>query len=508
MQYRQGYQPPPLPAPTPRKRSAKKAVALTIAALVLCALIVGGILIAGSIRRTNAERQALKDAVEAYDGVYAPNIEVNGVSLDGKTPQEAIDAVLEEINTYQNSWKLNLTYQGHVFYTLDYASLGITTDVAQVYSLLEELYRIGKIGTLEQRKAEIDALAAAPRVESVARSEMTDALLDNILSQIKDAVSWDPTDAYLVEFRADLTDPFIIQPDHPGSTLDTAKVKQQILDMAARGQGGDFEIVPDQIAPQVTEADVRSQVTLLCEAVTPISTASSEYRNHNIRTAFSFINGTVVAPGDTFNFNRITKDRTYENGYRPAIEYGEGGLETVGIGGGVCQASTTVYLAALQSGMEILERSPHADQVSYTTFGQDATVVYNRLNLRFRNNYSSPVYVTAQVETVGKSKSRYQCVVRIYGPSLGEGVSYKLRTEEQVEVIPAPLSVSYVKDTNHDYVTYTDEEPYLYREARDGFINETYLQKWQNGQLISETFVSRDECKAREAVYLVGTQSR
>ncbi|MCR4885338.1 MAG: VanW family protein [Clostridiales bacterium] len=507
MQYRQGYQPPPLPAPDKRKRISKKAVALTLSALVLCALAVGGILIAGSIRRANAERQALKDAVEAYDGVYAPNIVVDGVRLEGKTPQEAIDAVLEKVNARQNSWTLNLTYRGHTFYTLDYASLGVTTDVTQVYSLLEELYRLGKVGTLEERKAEIDALRETPRIANTTQSEMTDALLDSVLSQIRDALSWAPVDAYLVAFSPDLEDPFTIQPDHPGSTLDVEKAKQQVLSMAAAGQSGDLEMEPDTVPAQVTEAEVRNQFTLLCKAVTPISTSSSEYRNSNIRTAFSYINGTVVSPGDTFNFNRITQDRTFENGYRPAIEYGEGGLETVGIGGGVCQASTTVYLAALQSGLEIVERSPHADQVSYTTFGQDATVVYNRLNLRFKNNYNSPVYITARVETVGKSKSRYQCVVCIYGPSLGEGVSYKLRTQEQVEVIPAPLNVSYVKDTEHQHVTYTDET-YLYREARDGFINETYLQKWVNGQMFSETFVSRDECKAREAVYLVGTLSR
>ena len=505
MQYRQGYQPPPLPAPDKPKRISKKAVALTLAALVLCALAVGGILISLSIRRTNAEHQALKDAVTAYDGVFAPNIVVDGVNLEGKTPQEAIDAVWEQICTRKDSWTLNLNYRGHTYYTMKYASLD--AEKQQVYTLLEELYRLGKLGTLEERKAEIDALRESPRIANTPGFEINQAELDSVLSQIQNSLSWAPMDAYLVAFSPDLEDPFTIQPDHPGSALDVEKVKQQVLSMAALGQSGDLELEPETLPAQVTEADVRNQVTLLCKAVTPISTSSSEYRNSNIRKAFSYINGTVVSPGDTFNFNRITLDRTFENGYRPAIEYGEGGLETVGIGGGVCQASTTVYLAALQSGLEIVERSPHADQVSYTTFGQDATVVYNRLNLRFKNNYDGPVYITARVETVGKSKSRYQCVVCIYGPSLGEGVSYKLRTQEQVEVIPAPLNVSYVKDTEHQHVTYTDET-YLYREARDGFINETYLQKWQNGQLISETFVSRDECKAREAVYLVGTQSR
>ena len=104
-------------------------------------------------------------------------------------------------------------------------------------------------------------------------------------------------------------------------------------------------------------------------------------------------------------------------------------------------------------------------------------------------------------------KNKYECEVCIYGPSLGDGVSYSLRTET-VEILPAPLDDTYEKDTDHTYVTYKDEEPYLVRKARDGMINETYLQKWQNGELVSETFVSRDECKARANLYLTGTLNR
>jgi len=508
MQYRQGYQPPSPPPAAPKGTVSRRPLFVALLAVLLCGLIVGGVSIAGSIRRQNEEHQALADAVAAYDGVYAPNIIVDGLNLGGMTAQEGIDAVLNQISARQGGWKLNLNYQGHTFYTLTYDSLGVQTDTASVYALLREAFQKGKIGTLAERKAEIDALLAAPYVANTTQSEMTDALLDSVLSQIKAQLTWEPVDAYLAYFRPDLDDPFIIQEERYGSSLDTEKVKQQALGMAAAGQSGDLEIVPDKVAPQVTAADVRNQTTLLCKAVTPISSASTEYRTSNIRTAFSRINGQIVEPGKTFSFNKVTLERDPKNGYLPAIEYGEGGLETVGIGGGVCQASTTVYLAALQSGMQITERSPHADQVSYTTFGQDATVVYGRLDLKFKNTGSGPIYMTARVETVGKSKSRYQCVVCIYGPSLGDNVSYKLRTSEQVEVIPAPLSVSYRKDTEHAYVTYTDEEPYLYREARDGFINETYLQKWQGSQLVSETFISRDECKAREAVYLVGTEKR
>ena len=180
-------------------------------------------------------------------------------------------------------------------------------------------------------------------------------------------------------------------------------------------------------------------------------------------------------------------------------------MEEMGIGGGVCQASTTMYLAALLSDLQIVDRISHSDPVSYTTFGQDATVVYGRHDLVFKNTLNGTIYITAKV--VEKKKNSFECQVCIYGPKLEDGVSYTLRTDT-VETLPAPLTETYQKDTDHTYVTYKDEEPYQVRKARDGFINETYLQKWQNGQLIEEKFVSRDTCKARGAVYAVGTLNR
>ena len=86
-------------------------------------------------------------------------------------------------------------------------------------------------------------------------------------------------------------------------------------------------------------------------------------------------------------------------------------------------------------------------------------------------------------------------------------ISYKLRTDT-VETLPAPETAEYQKDTKHSYVTYKDEPPVLIRSAKDGFINETYLQQYQNGRLVSETLISRDTCKPRSALYYTGTQNR
>ena len=501
MNFQQGYR-PPQPAPEPKKRGAGMGKII----LLCLVLIVVSVAVYGSVKLIQQRRAAeeLMAQVAPYSQVFLPGLYVDGIDLGGKTAQEGIDAVVNQINTREQGWNLQLTYQNHLFYTLHYSDLGVSTDIAAVYKQLEELYQKGKVGTLEERKADLDALAAEPYYAYTASSDMTDERLDSILSQIQQQLTWDAKDAQLVNFLPDQNDPFVIQDEVYGSMLDTAAIKDQIIAMASARQSGTLEITPTQIAPAVTKADVRRQVSLRSKATTPISTTSAPDRNSNIRTAFSRLNGQTIAPGAQLSFNAVTLDRTIKNGYKYAIEY-ELGREKMGVGGGVCQASTTLYLAALKSNLSIVKRTSHSDPVSYTVFGQDATVVYGTLDLVIKNTLDSTLYITARVNEV--KKNRYECEVCIYGPRLDDGVSYDLRTET-VEVIPAPLTDTYEKDTAHEYVTYKDEDPYLLRKARDGMINETYLQKYQNGRLVSETFVSRDECKARSNLYLTGTLNR
>ncbi len=507
MYYQQGYRPPDQQTPAKQRKSRKKLPSALIAVLIglVCAAVgIGGALFGLRVYRENQAFEAIKAEVNAVKDQFLPNTYVDGINLGGKTAQEGLDAVLQRVSERQNSWSLALTYQGHVFYTLTYETLGVKTDIPQVYALLESLFQKGKTGSVEERKHALDEMRETPTYAYTTQSSMTVDHLDSILAQIKQQLTVEPVDAYLAYFYPDLKDPFIIQNEIYGSTLDTDQLKAKILSMVAEGKGGALEIVPNQVAPRVTTADVRKQVTLLCKANTPISSTSTVDRTSNIRTALSHINGQKLGPGKTLSFNNVTLARTLENGYKYAIEY-QTGMEVMGIGGGVCQASTTVYLAALQSGMEIVKRTSHSDRVSYTTFGQDATVNYGRLDLVFRNPYDSTVYITAHVNEI--KKNRFETEVCIYGPSLGDNVKYTLRTET-VETTFAPLEPTYVADKSHTYVTYKDEMPYQVREARDGFVNETYLQRWENGELVSEKFVSRDTCKAREAVYYTGTMDR
>jgi vancomycin resistance protein YoaR len=97
------------------------------------------------------------------------------------------------------------------------------------------------------------------------------------------------------------------------------------------------------------------------------------------------IDKTLVAPGATFSFNAATGERTADKGFLEAPVIINGELQN-GLGGGVCQVSTTVFNAAYEAGLPILERTNHALYISHYPQGRDATVNYPDLDLRFRND--------------------------------------------------------------------------------------------------------------------------
>ncbi len=128
--------------------------------------------------------------------------------------------------------------------------------------------------------------------------------------------------------------------------------------------------------------------------------ASNRNRSKNVELAASKINGVILAPGQEFSYNNIVGPRTVANGFKEAPVY-ENGETVQGLGGGVCQVSSTLYCAVLYSGLETTKRQNHSMTVGYVPKGQDATVSYGTIDYKFRNNTEFPVKILA---SAGKGK--------------------------------------------------------------------------------------------------------
>lgn len=127
----------------------------------------------------------------------------------------------------------------------------------------------------------------------------------------------------------------------------------------------------------------------------------------NIRLATNKINGYVMNSGDVFSFNGVVGPRTYSAGFRDANVFGASGVEQ-GVGGGICQVSSTLYLATLYSDLKIVERRNHNYVVAYAPQGLDATVSYGTIDFKFKNNMKNPIKIKAEIN--GNAM-----IVKIYG---------------------------------------------------------------------------------------------
>lgn len=135
-------------------------------------------------------------------------------------------------------------------------------------------------------------------------------------------------------------------------------------------------------------------------------------RSTNIRLAAEAIDGTVLQPGETFSLNGVVGRRTAAKGYQTAIIF-QNGKQVEGLGGGVCQVSSTVYGAVLYADLQVTERSSHQFQVSYTPVSQDAAVYYGSQDFQFVNDTDNPIKIAADA-------SNGSLTVTIYGTKTTE----------------------------------------------------------------------------------------
>lgn len=143
-------------------------------------------------------------------------------------------------------------------------------------------------------------------------------------------------------------------------------------------------------------------------------------RTTNLRLASNKIDGYVLMPGETFSYNQIVGKRTIAAGYKSAAIY-ENGEVTDGVGGGVCQISSTLYNAIVAADLEIMERHNHTFVSTYVPAGQDATVAWGSLDFKFRNNRDYPIKISSNV-------SDGYATVKIYGLSREVEYDQKLET--------------------------------------------------------------------------------
>ena len=161
-------------------------------------------------------------------------------------------------------------------------------------------------------------------------------------------------------------------------------------------QTEDIKVVSEQESPSVSRQETSVTVASAAGALGTYTTyyETGVSRASNVELAASRINGVVVQPGSSFSFSNTILPRTRANGYVEGPIFVKGGT-AIGIGGGVCQVSSTLYAAMITAGLPATERHPHSRPVDYLPQGMDATISGNYMDLKFTNIYDRPLLILA-----------------------------------------------------------------------------------------------------------------
>lgn len=185
----------------------------------------------------------------------------------------------------------------------------------------------------------------------------------------------------------------VVVPDKP-----QVKISKQELKDAIKSGKETVSLSADVISASKTKADLEKALfSGTMGSWTSNFSTSNVPRTQNVVLSASRVNGVVLMPGESFSYDKTVGPRTAENGFKIAGVYINNKVED-GIGGGVCQTSSTLYSAVLYANLEIVSRTSHSLPVSYMPPGQDATIAAGSIDFVFRNNTEYPIKIAATIK--------------------------------------------------------------------------------------------------------------
>lgn len=424
---------------TKKKRNKKNKAPLIGA---LCAVVVL-LLIAGYIAV----------CISLESDVIEENVTINGISVQGMTKSEAVEAVTKNFEENLSDYVVTVTLEGQEFPVDISSALGFdaANEVEDAYTLGHGAWYLRPVERIEIARNELRELTVNPYLaypekleeliaatgidayDSVVNSsyEITEnailvhkgkagsrADIEQLEAKIKEAVETDVHTKTVecpfttgepagIDFQAIYNEIYSeakdaaydkstgeILPSSVGKSFDVENANS-LYESAEQGQDFtiDFTITEPSISTQDMEENLFS--TTLSQYTTYGGGTSGRIKN--ISLAAKACDGVILLPGEEFSYNDVVGKRTAERGFQMAGAY-ENGTVIQEVGGGICQVSSTIFAAILSTNLEIVKRSNHSLPVSYMPLGMDATVSWGGPEFIFRNNRAYPIKLSVTYE--------------------------------------------------------------------------------------------------------------
>lgn len=384
---------------------------------------------------------------------------IYGLTIDGHSishqSMDEVDTYLQEWNT--QSQRIRIVDPKGKETTMNLADLGITID------------RVGTLTDVMDYGYESDVMTYV--------MHRVDALLHGKAMNIRYKVDGPMAESYFMNYakamgqvgtNATVTlegNTVVHQPAKVGRKLDVTATMKRLQEQLQEGKVKTLELVINESAqPTITDKDLVS-ITSILGSFTTYFDGSNTSRAHNIHLASQKIHQTFIPAGGIFSFNQVVGERTAEAGYDDAPVF-MGGRLVPGIGGGICQVSSTLFNTALLSGMDIVERDTHFAPVSYIPVGLDATVAWGYIDFQFKNPYSHPIYVIAEegagyvtITILGAKEDVPQSV------TITKGKEQRI-PNKKIEKIDEAVKEETVEEAGHEGVSVDTTRTIVYGDGR------------------------------------------
>lgn len=486
-------------------------------------------------------------AVYTYaHGDIFPGVTGGGISLGGMNREEAVSALDARSKTQYEGAKLEIKLEDIVARTVSAEELGVSLSSGD---MADAALAIGHEGGFFSRIGDVISAIFAGR-EAEGGIAVDESALAKVISELSahdvapvDA-SYELTDKELVLYpKADgkkldaeglaktVRERFSAQDysavevarvtaESKGIDMDTlySEVHKEVSDARLEKQdkenvivphvvGVDFDLESARIAYekspgevlriplQITQPKVYTKTLeagLFKDVLADVTTRFSPKkvaRTANVRLAAKLVNGKVLNPGEEFSYNTTVGPRTKARGFQEAAIFASGEVVD-GVGGGICQVSSTLYMAAIQANMQITERKNHSFYVDYAPKGEDATVVYGSIDFRFKNTSPYPIKIVAT------SKDNY-IRIKLMGTETDK-FTVKL-SKKTLSTRPFEERVRYVN-------TLAEGKRSIEQKGQEGLVMEVYRKVYdESGKLISSSFENKSSYKPMPQIVHVGT---
>ena len=393
--------------------------------------------------KTKEEIEEILNTDTFYSGIY-----INQTSISGRT-KEDVFTYFQSITPELSGIELKYTFRvEQTDYPIPEGATQIDSDLQKI---IDEAYEIGRTVNIDDLKNEKDEeykneiiltrryeayldLQENPKKYNI-KYDLNMAAVEAAVKELLTPLDQPALNASVADFNP-VTGGFLYETEQTGIVLNIENTLVQVRTLLEQKIYEKIIEVPVDIAePDVTVDALSGTLNFIDSAST--NTEPDSARNNNISLVCQIINGLVIMPGDSFDFNPVVGERTPERGFLKAGAISDG-LATKEYGGGICQVSSMLYIAALKADLTITARTHHLWPSSYLPqIGTDATVSWGGPEFRFVNSTNYPIAISAYFD--GNSVT-----VAIYGRPLEDGLKITVIGEKTLDQPPKPTK--YIAD--------------------------------------------------------------